>query len=481
MSFIYQKNNFSDYMSQLIINNTQNFLSYPILIFYDQSLTQSYYYALLIKNKILLNNTQNVILVDLSTKNIEYSFLAQYLDSKKNPLNNFVIVDCLFDYAQLITILNEFINKLNQTQMEQQLLIPYFQIYMIVSCLNYYNINDLFLLTYYDFICLTTFINIYTQNDKSYIIDTESSYKNLNQLDLLKLIVNTNNFTISQYVEIKNVFFSQKQKLFYKIYFLQYKNTNAVNYINQWDKFDSSLIKFFNKIDLWENIINYNTITDAVYICNVVLKNNQIGYLIKIYNISYVYNYNNKIFIDTYNMANMKKQVLFIDSNITKTNDLSDTIYRINGTYFTLTYNIIFGQTYSRIYIKSQNVTNYIDIIDITNFYQQIDIYENNEHFKLIVFSNFKYDKIEQINNNMYFTDPLLTVQPMTNINNYYLFFLIISKHQFKLSRYVINNNNLILDNKMNINQYYNCAILDSEYLSDLFIQPIEIYYNKLD
>lgn len=481
MSFIYEKTNFSDNMSKIIINNTKNILSYPILIFYDQSITPSYYYALLIKNKILLNNTQNVVLVDISTTIIEYNTLTQYLNSKTNSLNNFIVVDCLFNYVQLITILSEFINKLNQLEKQTEQLIPYFQIYMIVSCLNYYNIDDVFLLKYYDYICLTTFINIYTQNDKSYVIDTASSYKNLNQLDLLKLIVNINNFSISQYVEIKNVYFNQKQKLFYKIYFLYNKNTNAINYVNQWDKFDSSFIKFFNKIDLWENIINYNTITDALYICDVVLKNNQISYLIKIYNINYIYNNNNKIFLDRYNMSNMKKQILFIESNITKTDDLSDTIYKINGNYFTLTYNIILGQPYSRIYIKSQFITNYIDIIDITNFYQQIDICDNDDRFKLIVFSNFKYDKMDKIHNNVNFTDPLLTVQPMININNYYLFFLIISKHQFRLSRYVIINNNLMLDNKMIINQYYNCAILDSDYLSDLFIQPIEFYYNKLD
>ena len=180
-------------------------------------------------------------------------------------------------------------------------------------------------------------------------------------------------------------------------------------------------------------------------------------------------------------MPNMNKQILFLESNITNTDDLSDSIYRINGTYFTLTYNIILGQTYSRIYIKSQFVTNYIDITDITNFYGQIDICENEEKFKLIIFSNFKYDKIEQINNNLFFSDPLLTIQPMTNIYNYYLFFLIISKHQFRLSRYIINNDKLILDDKIIINQYYNCSILESDYLSDLFIQPINVYYNKLD
>lgn len=481
MSLLYQKNNFSEYMSTLITNNISNVSSYPILIFYDQTIMPSYYYALLIKNKILLNNTQNIILIDLSNKIIDNNLLTPYVNSKTNPLNYFVVVDCLFNYAQLIIILSEFANNLNFNQNKYNQLIPAFQIYIMFSCLNYYNIDELFLTTYYDYICLTKFVNIYTQNDKSYVIDTASSYKNLNQSELLNILVKTNNFSISQYVEIKNVYFTQQQKLFYKIYFLYNKNINAVNYINQWNKFDNSFIKFFNNIDLWENIVKYKTVTDAVYICDTVLKNNQIGYIIKIYSISYVYNNNNKIFIDRYNMSNMNKQILFLESNSTTTNDLSDTIYRINGTYFTLTYNIILSQSYSRIYIKSQFVTNYIDIRDITNFYEQIDISENEEKFKLIVFSNFKYDKIEQINNNIFFSDPLLTIQPMINIYNYYLFFLLISKHQFRLSRYIIDNDKLILDNKMIVNQYYNCAILESDYLSDLFIQPINIYHNKFE
>ena len=122
-------------------------------------------------------------------------------------------------------------------------------------------------------------------------------------------------------------------------------------------------------------------------------------------------------------------------------------------------------------------------IIDINNLYQVIDINDSGEYFKLIIFSNFKYDKIDQINNinNINFIDPLLTVQPIINVKNYYLFFLIVSKHQFRLSRYIIDKNELLLDNKMVINQYYNCSILESDYLSDLFLRPIEIYYNKLD
>lgn len=513
MSLIYQKYSFSDYVSSYIIR-AQNIESYPILIFYDQTVSESYYYSLIIQNKILIENSSksnnninnddlnikkvvipinisDILIGDLSNlSNLSdlniyiYSLISKYINQTYNPLNNFIIIDCLFDYKKLIDILNNFINYCKNQQSSSQI-VQLFKINFIISCLNYYNINELFIISNYDIICLTNFINICTENNIKNDIDSISSYKNLNQSELTKLIVNTNNYAINQYIEIKNVFFIQKQQSFYKIYFLYNNSINAVNYVNQWNKFDNSLIKYINSIDKFQNLNKYNIIINSSYICDTVNNKTIIGYLIKMYKINFIYNYNNNLFIDQYQMGKMNKQIMLMSNNIYNTNNLSDSIYKINGSYFNLSYYLDFSSEYPKIYILSesntQSNTQSVEITDITNFYKQIDINENGEYYKLIIISNFKYDQVNNIIKNININDPLMIIQPMININNYYIFFIIITKHQFRITRYKINNNKLILDDKMKVNQYYNCAILESNYLSDLFLTPIIINNNIID
>jgi hypothetical protein len=268
-----------------------------------------------------------------------------------------------------------------------------------------------------------------------------------------------------------------------------------VKYVETWNNFDKQFIGFFNVMDEWSNIINYNTLFDAMYLKNASLMGNLMGLLIKTYKISYFYNYNNKIFIDNYCMSNMisnKKEILLITTSNYIANDLSDSIYKINGTYFALTYDLICSDSCIEINVKSINNINSmkysIQISDITKFYSEIDVNDIfNDKYKLIIFSNFKYNKLDEIiqkyelNPTMFYNDPFITIPFMTDINNYYLFFVIVTKHQFRITRYQVINNLLVIDDTMISNKYYNSAITNSDYLSDLFLSPITIYNNQYD
>ena len=512
MSFIYQKYTFSDYVSSYITKLT-NIQQYPILIFYDKNIIPSYYYSLIIQNKILLSDAKkNIIPINISeiniseinisetnstisntsttsitnTNNLISSLIGSYLNKQTNILNNFIIIDCLFDYSNLVDILNKFIFWSKQTAKPNQL-IPSFQIYFILTCLNYYNIDEVFMNANYDIICLTNFININEKNKTNFNIESVQSYKNLNQIDLINSLVLTNNVSMTQYIEIKNSFFMQKQQSFYKIYYLFNKSTGAINYISQWNKFDNTLIKYLNSIDTFSNINSYNVVSNSSYICDCVNSNTSIGYIIKIYKINFISNNANKLFIDQYQMGKMNKKVTLISNTILNTNDLpdlTDSIYKLDGSYFIPSYYLNFAnKTSVKLYIIYGSTRQFISINDISTLYEQIDINNNGEHYKLIVMSNFKYDQICTIIpvNIITSNDPLLTVQPMMDLNNYYLFFIIITKHQFRISRYKITNNKLVLDSKMKTNQYYNCPILENDYLSDLFLSPIIINSNIMD
>ncbi len=56
---------------------------------------------------------------------------------------------------------------------------------------------------------------------------------------------------------------------------------------------------------------------------------------------------------------------------------------------------------------------------------------------------------------------------------------LILSKHQYRLLRYVVSNNKIKLDDKLEINPWYNNIQL-SNYLSKIYFNNMELIYNLL-
>jgi hypothetical protein len=508
MSFVYQRNIFSDYIISLIDNNDKKI--FPIIIFYDQNSNPSYYYALLINKKLLIKySNKNIILINISkpvipietttqtTQTIEItqqnnllinSLIINNINTKTNPLNNFIIIDCLFDYSSLINILNEYIiyNNTKKNENSSQI-VPLFQPYKIISCLNYYNINKKFMYDNFDLIYKTNFINICSNNKDISHLNSVQSYINLNQTDLLSLLVNTDNFSITQYNEIQNILMPQGYISFYKIYYLFQDSNSVINYINMWSNFDLILIKYINSLDEIQNLIKYNIVHDSIYIYKTAFNNTLLGYLLKIYKIYFISNYNNMLFINQYNMSNFDQIINLESNNIINTNELADTIYKIDGSYFKLNYYLDYNcfLYYPKIGIQIKNNIKFVKINDITNLYESIIIEQDKEQYKLLIISNFKYnfiDQIDQINqiNQINQSDYLKTIDQFSNLDNYYIFFIIISKYQFRISRYIIKNNQLILDDIMKINQYYNCNILESDYVSNIFINPIIIHNNKL-
>ena len=63
-------------------------------------------------------------------------------------------------------------------------------------------------------------------------------------------------------------------------------------------------------------------------------------------------------------------------------------------------------------------------------------------------------------------------------MEDFYIQMLIISKKQYNLKRYIIINNQLMEDNDIDINIWYNPFIKKGNFLSQIFFDDIIVYNN---
>jgi hypothetical protein len=477
-------NTYSIFISSYIANFTP--LIYPIIILFDGSNKTSLYYSLYIQNRILLINKQyNIITIDIKI-NFETKLFEPYISDK---FTFFYILDCIYDIEKCLTYI--------QSNLEDKI-----QIAKIYSILNYFNMSEIKLKLFYYLLSKTVVINIidyflFKSLNNQYL--TPLVYKDLDQNNLISTFVVSSDISLNNFRETKNYFIIQSVSDYYKIYFLKHNLNNSFLYVMKWNYFSYELIHFINSLDEFDNLINYQIVSVSNIVCQNYLEDLVIQPFLINYPIRYISNYNNILMIDNYIMKSFSYQnkLKLIDNNIMKTSNFSDSIYKINGSVFeplltldnmdpsifkyTLrlstsnsSFNIVLYNNQSdktnsdktnsdkTNYDKTNyDKTNY----DKTDFYET-DITDNSDIYNVKIYLQLKYDKLKTLK------------KEYIQMEDFYIQMLIISKKQYNLKRYIIINNQLMEDNDIDINIWYNPFIKKGNFLSQIFFDDIIVYNN---
>ena len=469
-------NNLSSSKIDLSINNTYSIfissniayftpLIWPIIIIFDSSNKTSLYYSLYIQNKLLLIN-QKYIIISIDIVDI---FNMNKLKSELfNELNSFCILDCIYDIDKFMTFI--------QTNLQNKIIIK-----RIYTILNYYNITETKLKLFYDLFLITEYINIinsslFNQISNQYV--DKLVFKDLDPNSLLSTFIISDDNILNRFKEIKNYFIIQSISDYYKIYFLKYNLNNAFSYIMKWSYFNKNLIKYINSLDIFDNLINYQIINIGSLVCQNFLFDIIMKPFLLYYPIRYISNYNNILSIDEYNMYSYeyKKKLGLIYYKKISTSNLSDSIYKLDGNIFEpiITINELIPETFEyKLKIKTSTDTYDICLISklinsdlINSDLIEIEIKDNLDIYKCIIFLQLKYDLLKEINNEY------------LKMDDFYVQVLIIGKKQYSLKRYIILDNELLIDTDIDINIWHNPSIKKGNYRSQIFFNDIIIYYN---
>ena len=447
---------FSDYIVSIVIENNTN--NIPIYIYYDSSISETLYYSLLINNKLLIKDKLlNVILFDLA---IDNTVITSRLNTTCQKI---IIIDCVFELKVLINYIRS--NNLLSN------------IANIYTYLNYYNtsiidLKDDFLIYY-----LCIFINIINAERLklySHNYETKYSYRELCKNDLIYQLVKSDEKSLSKYVEILNTYILHKYDSFYRIYFICNFHGEIIKYINLWEILDPLLISYINSFNTFDYLTKYNIINDTSFIYSNIKKMTPLYYLFIKFPIVYFSSVDEKIFINRFEIINSNDHFksdykIKLKSNlIYKTDQLSDSIYKITGNSFMP--NISYEN--NAIIIKTSDSVNMIDLSKTNIFDLNINMYisESGEIYHLFILSNLKF-------NQFIYNEPDVDQIDISLIDNYYIFVLILSKHQYRLLRYVLIDNKMKLDEKLEINPWYN-NIQSSNYMSKLYFNNMDLLYN---
>ena len=462
-------NNLSSSTIDLSINNTysifiSSYIAYstplilPIIIIFDSSNKTSLYYSLYIQNKLLIIN-QKYMIINIDIKDL---FNINKLKSDLfNEFNSFCILDCIYDIDNLMTFI--------QTNLQNKIIIQ-----KIYTVLNYYNITETKLKLFYDLFLITDYINIinsslFNQLNNQYV--DKLVFKDLDQQSLLSTFVISDDKTLNRFEEIKNYFIIQSISDYYKIYFLKYNLINALIYIIKWSYFDKNLITYINSFDTFDNLINYQIINIGSLVCQNYLEDIQMKPFLSYYPIRYISNYNNILSIDEYNMNSYeyKKKLRQISYNVISTSNYSDSIYKLDGNIFEpiIIINELIPETFEY-KLKLKTSTDTYDICLINSNLIEIEIKDNLDIYKCIIYAQLKYDLLKYINNEY------------QKMDDFYIQILIIGKKQYCLKRYIIINNELLIDIDIDINIWHNPLIKKGNYRSQIFFNDLIIYYNKM-
>jgi hypothetical protein len=460
-------NNFSNSTLDLSINNTysifiSSYIAYfnplirPLIIIFDSSNKTSLYYSLYIQNKLLLIN-QKYMIINIDIKDLfDVNKLKSDLFSE---LNTFSILDCIYDIDNLMTFI--------QTNLQNKIIIQ-----KIYTILNYYNITEEKLKLFYDLFLITEYINIintslFNQLNNQYV--DELVFKDLDQQNLLSTFVISNDKTLNRFEEIKNYFIIQSISDYYKIYFLKYNLNNAFIYILRWSYFDKKLITYINSFDTFDNLINYQIINFGSIVCQNYLEDIKMKPFLSYYPIRFISNYNNILSIDEYKMDSYeyKKKLGLIFYKVIYTSNFSDSIYKLDGNIFEpiIIINELIPETLEY-KLKLKTSTNAYDICLIGSDLIELEIIDNLDIYKCIIFLQLKYDLLKDIDNEY------------QKMDDFYIQILIIAKKQYCLKRYIIVNNELLIDTDIDINIWYNPSIKKGNYRSQIFFNDLIIYYN---
>ena len=488
------KNIYSIFISSYIAYFVPNI--WPIIILFDSSNKTSLYYSLFIQNKILLLDLGHQI----QTIDLKIELLST---NTTNTTNMFIILDCIYDISKLL--------KFIETNFQNQIM----NISKIYTILNYYNIDENKLKESYDILSKMEFLNIISPSIFSKLnyqyIDI-CLYKELDQNKLLNTFVIPDDFALNRFKEITNYFITQSVTDYYKIYFLKNKLDNAYMYVSKWSYFSNDLIKFINSLDSFDNLINYQIINNGSLVCQNYMEDIQMNIFLTHYPIIYVSNYNNTLLIDNYTMTsyNYQKKLSLLTNDKININYLTDSIYKINGTTFNPELKIINLDQESNIYsLKLSTTTNTYDInlsmylfrsdkvvqstepidqstepIDqstepigqstepIDKSTEQViikmDIIDNLDTYCVYIYLQLKFNKLKEI------------PREYLKISDFFIQLLIISKKQFNLKRYIILNDELLIDSDIDINIWYNPYINKGDYLSQIFFNDLNVIYNKM-
>ena len=470
-------NIYSIFISSYICNLYNN----PIIILYDDTNKSSIYFSLLIQNRILIILPMaKIYRININNLNISN------LDTKQNQ--QYVLLDCIYD----IDILIKFIN----TELKDLICL-----YKIITIINYYKIDSSVLKKSFDIFYKCVFINIidnllYKKLDNKFVNDLV--YKTLDRDHLLDIFVIPSVNTLNNFIEIQNNFVVQHVSEFYGIYFLKNKMIESFNYVNKWIKFDQKLIKYINDLDEFENIFNYYIVNDSNIVYNNYMTDAKMINYLKKFPINYLSNYNNKLYINSYFMDNFNGIINLTTSSQIIDNTLTQSIYKINDKQFIPSINLliddktsstplgttefvqfpstkVFGNLQNTyIQIMTKDNTYNVSLDNIIRLFEIIDIYDLSNKYKLIIYTNFKFNLISEFDIN--YLDEYLHDLTKFNIN-----ILIISVNQFKLTRYNIIDNQIKIDSLIDYNSYYNPVINSGDYLSQLYFNQIEINHNQFN
>jgi hypothetical protein len=184
------------------------------------------------------------------------------------------------------------------------------------------------------------------------------------------------------------------------------------------------------------------------------------------YPIRFISNYNNILSIDEciMNSYEYKKKLRLIAYKNIYTSNYSDSIYKLDGNIFEPI--IIINELIPEIFkykLKLKTSTNTYDICLIGSDLIELEIKDNLDIYKCFIFLQLKYNLLKDINNEY------------QKIDDFYIQILIIGKKQYCLKRYIILDNELLIDTDIDINIWYNPSIKKGNYRSQIFFNDIII------